>query len=163
LGIEEAILETSSFHKIAGISETVNTQIKFFEKNQELYPTLFETTAAVEYTKVIKEKIGEVINRFGEVKDEASPTLLATRRAMNNVKGKINSSFTSALSRYNEYGYLDEIRESVVENIRVLAVKAMYRKKVKGSILGNSKTGSIVYIQPEATMMHTRELNNLQY
>jgi DNA mismatch repair protein MutS2 len=50
-----------------------------------------------------------------------------------------------------------------VENIRVLAVKAMYRKKVKGSILGNSKTGSIVYIQPEATMMHTRELNNLQY
>jgi len=163
LGIEEAILETSSFHKIAGISTTVNTQIKFFVKNQELYPALFETTAAVEYTKVINEKIGEVINRFGEVKDEASPTLLATRRAMNNVKGKINSSFTSALSRYNEYGYLDEIRESVVENIRVLAVKAMYRKKVKGGILGNSKTGSIVYIQPEATMMHTRELNNLQY
>src|SRR5690606_13672437 len=67
------------------------------------------------------------------------------------------------LSRYNEYGYLDEIKESVVENIRVLAVKAMYRKKVKGGILGNSKTGSIVYIQPEATMMHTRALNNLEY
>ena len=58
---------------------------------------------------------------------------------------------------------LDEIKESVVENVRVLAVKAMYRKKVKGGILGNSKTGSIVYIQPEATMNHTRELNNLEY
>src|SRR5690606_34843407 len=163
LGIEETILETGSFKKIAGLSDTANTQIRFFNKNQELYPCLYETTSEIEFTKAITEKIGEVINRFGEVKDEASPALLNTRRAMNNVKGKINSSFASALTRYNEYGYLDEIRESVVENIRVLAVKAMYPKKVKGSILGNSKTGSIVYIQPEATMMHTRELNNLQY
>lgn len=163
LGIEETILETGGFKKISGLSETANTQIRFFNKNQELYPCLYETTSQIEYTKVITEKIGEVINRFGEVKDEASPALLNTRRAMNAVKGKVNSSFTSALSRYNEYGYLDEIKESVVENIRVLAVKAMYRKKVKGSILGNSKTGSIVYIQPETTMMHTRELNNLMY
>lgn len=163
MGIEGTILETGSFKKIASLSETANTQIRFFNKNQELYPCLYETTSAIEFTKAITEKIGEVINRFGEVKDEASPALQATRRAMNVVKGKINSSFASAITRYNEYGYLDEIKESVVENIRVLAVKAMYRKKVKGSILGNSKTGSIVYIQPEATMMHTRELNNLQY
>ncbi|UJH91621.1 DNA mismatch repair protein MutS [Antarcticibacterium sp. 1MA-6-2] len=163
LGIDEAVLELGGFRKITALSDTANTQIKFFNKFQELYPTLYETTAPVEYTKVITEKIGEVINRFGEIKDEASPALLQTRRSMNAVKGKINSSFTAALSKYNEYGYLDEIRESVVENVRVLAIKSMYRKKVKGSILGNSKTGSIVYIQPEATMMHTRELNNLEY
>lgn len=163
LGIEDAVLELGGFRKITSLSDTANMHIKFFNKFQELYPSLYETTETVEYTKAITEKIGEVINRFGEIKDEATPTLLQTRRAMNAVKGKINSSFTAALSKYNEYGYLDEIRESVVENVRVLAVKAMNRKKVKGSILGNSKTGSIVYIQPEATMMHTRELNNLEY
>ncbi|MCM4158858.1 DNA mismatch repair protein MutS [Antarcticibacterium flavum] len=163
LGIEEVVLELASFRKIAAISNTANTQIKFFNKFSELYPALHETTAEVEYTKAITDKTGEIINRFGEIKDEASPLLQQTRRAMNAVKGKINSSFTAALSRYNQYGYLDEIRESVVENVRVLAVSAMHRKKVKGSILGNSKTGSIVYIQPEATMMHTRELNNLEY
>ncbi len=124
---------------------------------------LYETTEPIEYTKAITEKIDEVINKYGEVKDEATPLLLNTRRAMNAVKGKINTSFGSALTTYNGYGYLDEIKESVVENVRVLAVKAMYRKKVKGGILGNSKTGSIVYIQPEATMNHTRELNNLEY
>ena len=46
---------------------------------------------------------------------------------------------------------------------RVLAVLAMYRKKVKGSILGNSKTGSIAYIEPEATLRYSRELNALEY
>lgn len=163
LGIEEAVLELGSFRKISALSDTANTQIKFFNKFSELYPALHETTAEVEFTKAITDKTGEIINRFGEIKDEASPLLHQTRRAMNAVKGKINSSFTAALSRYNQYGYLDEIRESVVENVRVLAVSAMHRKKVKGSILGNSKTGSIVYIQPEATMMHTRELNNLEY
>ncbi|MFN4763978.1 endonuclease MutS2 [Gillisia sp. Q332] len=163
LGIEGSILEMGSFKKISGLSETANTQIRFFNKFQELYPGIYETTEAVEYTKVITEQIDEIFNRFGEVKDEATPLLQKTRRAMNGVKGKINSSFVSALSTYNQYGYLDEIRESVVENVRILAVKAMYRKKVKGSIMGNSKTGSIVYIQPEATLNHTRELNNLEY
>ncbi|CAM4297781.1 endonuclease MutS2 [Gillisia limnaea] len=163
LGIEDSMLEIGSFKKISSLSETANIQLRFFNKFQELYPGIYETTEPVEYTKVITEEIDEIFNRFGEVKDEATPLLQKTRRAMNGVKGKINSSFASALSTYNQYGYLDEIRESVVENIRVLAVKAMYRKKVKGSIMGNSKTGSIVYIQPEATLNHTRELNNLEY
>jgi hypothetical protein len=39
----------------------------------------------------------------------------------------------------------------------------MYRRKVKGSILGSSKTGSIAYIEPEATLRYSRELNNLEY
>ena len=36
-------------------------------------------------------------------------------------------------------------------------------KKSKGTILGNSKTGSIAYIEPETTLKYTRELNNLEY
>lgn len=104
-----------------------------------------------------------MVDRFGEIRDDASPLLQQTRTDINHTRGKINSSFASALSQYSGYGYLDEIRESIVDNVRVLAVTAMHRRKVKGSILGNSKTGSIVYIQPEATMQHQRELNNLQY
>ena len=163
LGIENAVLEIGGFRKISSLSQTVNDQLRFFNKFKELYPSLYKTTEEVEYTKVLIERIDEVIDRFGDVKDNASPLLLNTRRAMNLVKGQINSSFTNALSKYSGYGYLDDIKESVVDNIRVLAVSAMHRKKVKGGILGNSKTGSIVYIQPEATLNHTRELNNLEY
>ena len=163
LKIEDTMLEASGLRKISGISETVNTQIKYFRKFSEIYPALHETTSAVEFTPVLVEKINKIVDRFGEVKDEASPLLEETRRKINKVKGQINASFGSALTHYNNLGYLDDIKESVVENIRVLAVKAMYRRKVKGGILGNSKTGSIVYIQPEATHNHTRELNNLVY
>jgi DNA mismatch repair protein MutS2 len=40
------------------------------------------------------------------------------------------------------------IKESFVQNRRVLAVLSMYRK-VKGSILGSSKQEGIAYIEPE--------------
>ncbi|MBO2545105.1 DNA mismatch repair protein MutS [Salegentibacter sp. BDJ18] len=163
LEIEDSILEIGSFRKIASLSETVNTHIKFFRKFEEYYPSLFETTSEVEYTTEIVDSIGAVINKFGELKDDATPHLQQIRRSINQVKGQINSSFAKALTTYHSYGYLDEIRESVVENVRVLAVTAMHRRKVKGGILGNSKTGSIVYIQPEATYQYTRELNNLEY
>tara|TARA_R110000744_G_scaffold2902_10_gene11561 strand:+ start:503 stop:2191 length:1689 start_codon:yes stop_codon:yes gene_type:complete len=79
------------------------------------------------------------------------------------VKGKINQSFATALNTYHASELLDEIRESVVDNRRVLAVKSMYRKKVKGAVMGTSKTGSIVYIEPEATLRYSRELGNLEF
>ena len=39
----------------------------------------------------------------------------------------------------------------------------MYRRKVKGGIMGSSKTGSIVFIEPEATLNFSRELQNLVF
>lgn len=163
LGIEDTILEAPGFKRISSISETVNTQVRYFQKYKELYPSLHETTSEVEYTTVLIERTNKVIDKFGEIRDDASPLLGDVRRKIGHVKGQINSSFGKAMTHYQNLGYLDDIRESVVENIRVLAVKAMYRRKVKGGILGNSKTGSIVFIQPEATFMHTRELSNLEY
>ena len=60
-------------------------------------------------------------------------------------------------------GFLDDIKETVVDNQRVLAVKAMYRRKVSGSLLGSSKSGGIVYIAPQATLAYSREYQNLVY
>ncbi|MDR5590299.1 endonuclease MutS2 [Christiangramia sp. SM2212] len=163
LGIEGSVIEIGGFRKMASITETVNSHLKYFKKFREHYPALSETVAHIEFDLTLTDKINGVIDRFGEMKDDASPLLQNLRRSINSVKGKINSSFNSALSTYQSYGYLDEIRESVVENVRVLAVSSMHRRKVKGGIMGNSKTGSIVYIQPEATYQFTRELNNLEY
>lgn len=39
----------------------------------------------------------------------------------------------------------------------------MHRRRVKGSVLGSSKTGSIVYIEPQETEQYSRELSHLIY
>ncbi len=163
LAIEDSFLEVGSFRKIATLSETVNTLLLFFKKFHDYYPKLNERAIQIEYTKIIIQKVDEIIDKYGEIKDNASVELAHIRREINLVRGKVNQSFGQALSQYNSLGYLDEIRETIVENRRVLAVLAMYRRKVKGSILGSSKTGSIAYIEPEATLRYSRELNNLEY
>lgn len=163
LRIENTYLETHSLKKLVSISITSNDIILFFKKFEEYYPNLNEYASNIEVTKAIIEKVDSVVDRFGDVKNNASILLHEIRQSIGRLKGKINSSFTSALNTYHNLEYLDDIRESVVDNKRVLAVKAMYRRKVKGAIMGGSKTGSIVYIEPETTLQHTRELNNLEY
>jgi DNA mismatch repair protein MutS2 len=163
LAIEDSFLEVGSFRKLATLSETVNVLLLFFKKFHEYYPKLNEKASQIKFTKIIIQKIDEVVDKYGIIKDNASPELIHIRREMSTVRGKVNQSFGTALSQYNSLGYLDDIKESIVENRRVLAVLAMYRRKVKGSILGSSKTGSIAYIEPEATLKYSRELSNLEY
>ena len=163
LKIENTYLEVYSLKKIVAMSNTVNDIVIFLNKFQEYYPALNAFSSHIEVTKEIIEKVDAIVDRFGDIKDNASSLLFELRQSINKIKGKINASFATALNTYHNLEYLDDIRESVVENKRVLAVKAMYRRKVKGSIMGGSKTGSIVYIEPETTLQHTRELNNLEY
>jgi len=163
LGIDDSFLEAVSFQNIATLSDTVNTLLKFFKKFKEYYPALYTFSLAIEYTKVIIENIAEIINRFGEINDNATAQLKLIRKEINTIRGQIGTSFTKALNHYAKHDFLDDIRESVIDNQRVLAVQAMHRRKIKGTILGNSKTGSIVFIAPEATLKLSRELQNLHY
>ncbi|PWL38828.1 DNA mismatch repair protein MutS [Flagellimonas aquimarina] len=163
LKIENTTLEISGFRRIGGICKTVGLHQKFFKKFKEYYPLLFASTEELEVNTEVPISIDNVIDKFGEIRDDASDELRRVRMEINEVRGKINQSFGVALSRCQSLDFLDDIRESVVENRRVLAVKAMHRKKVKGTMMGSSKTGSIVYIVPETTLNFVRELSNLEF
>ncbi len=163
LKIENTTLEISGFRRIGNICKTIALHQKFFKKFKEYYPLLFASTEKLEANTEIPTSIDNVIDKFGEVRDDASDELRNIRMQINEVRGKINQSFGVALARCQSQDFLDDIRESVVDNRRVLAVKAMHRKKVKGTMMGSSKTGSIVYIVPETTLNFVRELSNLEF
>ena len=163
LKIENSVLEVNAFRNIAVASQTFNTLLLFLKKFKTYYPYLYQLGSEIEVNKEIKKEIDNVIDRFGEIRDNASDNLYTLRKQIQALKGKISQSFNKALTHYQNLDYLDDIRESVVENKRVLAVKAMHRRKVKGGIMGSSKTGSIVFIEPEATLNFSRELQNLVF
>ncbi|CAM1363376.1 Endonuclease MutS2 [Tenacibaculum litoreum] len=163
LTIENSFLETDGFLKVSAVSETVNEQKKFLKKFQTYYPTLFALSDEIEFTTIIVDSIKKIITPYGEVADNASSALKQIRKEIGSVRGKISESFSRALSKNIASGYLDDIKETVVDNQRVLAVLAMHRRKIKGSLLGSSKSGNIVYIAPQATLAYSRELQNLLY
>ena len=163
LAIENSFLETAAFLKIAATSLTVNELIKFFKKFQLQFPTFYTRSQKIEFTTYINDEIKKIIDISGEVKNNASPVLKQIRRDINSIRGKIGASFSSALSKSVAAGYLDDIKETIIDNQRVLAVSAMHRRKVSGSLLGSSKSGNIVYIAPQATLAYSREFQNLVY
>ncbi|MEE9409264.1 MAG: DNA mismatch repair protein MutS [Polaribacter sp.] len=163
LAIENSFIETDAYLKIATTSLTVNELIKFFKKFQVQFPTFFKLSQKIEFTTSVDDEIKKIIEISGEVKNNASQALKQIRKDINHVRGKIGASFSSALSKSIASGYLDDIKETVVDNQRVLAVSAMYRKKVAGSLLGASKSGNIVYIAPQATLSYSREYQNFIY
>ena len=163
LKIENSTIEIEGFRKISNTNYTVNKLIKFFKKFKRYYPALHSMTSHIEFDEKPKKKISSVIDNYGNIHNNASEKLFSVRKEIGIVKSKIGKTFQDALKYYNSTDYLDDIKESFVDNRRVLAVKSSYRRKVNGTIIGSSKTGSIVYIAPEETMKYSLELNNLEF
>lgn len=161
--IENSQLDIESFRKIKVVVELTISHIKYLKKFKEYYKNIFLLVEFLEVEKNIITEINSVIDKFGLIKDNASIDLLEIRKGINTTKSKIRQSFSTALNSYNASGYLDEIKESTIDNRRVLAVKAMYRRKVKGQMMGSSKTGIIVYIEPQETLVQSRKLQDFLY
>lgn len=158
--IENFRLENKSFAKIKNITEQIGRLKKFFATFSETFTKLFDEIRYIEFHKEITEKIDQVFNRFGEVKNDASPSLKAIRTEIQLARKSIDENFNRSLNTYADL--LEDIRETIMEDQRVLAVKSGYKKRVPGRILGISKTGSITFIQPDSVVRHYFRLRENQ-
>ena len=160
--IENFRLENAAFIKIKNLTEQIGKLQKFFPSLAETFPILLEEVMQLDFKKEIVDKIDKVFNRFGEVKSEASPILKSLRTEIQHAKKHIQENFSKTLSHLSSTDILDEIKETVIDDQRVLAVKSGFKKRVPGRVLGVSKTGSITYIQPESVSRHYFKLREAE-
>ncbi len=156
--IENFRLDNAAFLKIKSLTEQIARLQKFYPVYENLFLHLNSDVKDLEYRKEIVDKIDKVFNRFGEVKSDSSPILKTLRADISHAKKAIQENFNRALTALTSTDYLDDIKESIVDDQRVLAVKSGYKKRVPGRVLGLSKTGSITYIQPESVVKHQFKL-----
>ncbi len=156
--IENFRLDNAAFLKIKSLTEQIARLQKFYPVYEDLFFHLNTDVRILEYRKEIIDKIDKVFNRFGEVKSDSSPILKTLRSDISHAKKAIQENFNRALTALTNTDYLDNIRESIMDDQRVLAVKSAYKKRVPGRVLGLSKTGSITYIQPESVVKHQFKL-----
>ncbi len=163
LSIENAFIEPDKLLIIANAVDILNELKRFFIKHAQYFPRLLEEIESLKIQPEISKLIRKIINQYGDLKDEASPELKKIRKNIYSLQQDILQHFSQEKRKYDKLGYLSDIKESILENRNVLAVSAAYRKKVKGSILGTSKTGSIVFIEPEAINALQKQLFSLRY
>lgn len=131
--------------------------------NKPLYPELKKEFDDLVCFPVIEKEIERCINKFGEVKDNASPELADVRRAISSANGSIERSMRRVLDRMAADGIVDKDASPTMRDGRlVLPVAAGLKRRVNGIVHDESATGKTVFIEPAEVVEAGNRLRELQ-
>lgn len=162
LPIRNAVLSLEGYVRISRASELVNSFLVFFNKREKDFPLLFSLFGNNYYTEDIINSINKVFDRSGNVKDDASKLLFEIRQKIKSVIIQINRNFDKELRRLEKENVLGDTRESFVNDRRVLTILSTHKRKISGTVVGSSKTGSLTFIEPQVNIELNNELELLQ-
>ncbi len=156
LPVKNAVLSQDGFSKIAILSELVNAIITFFDKREQEFPLLNGLLKEVYFTTELIVAIEKVFDRQWNIKDDASKLLNEIRNEMKVLRNQINRNFDKEVRKLAKDNILGDTKETFHNDRRVLTILASHKRQVSGNVVGSSKTGSLVFIEPQANI----ELNN---
>lgn len=157
LGIDGAVLNEEQLTAIRKLAENMKQLFHWFDNERKVvHPALFKVIAGSYYEKAIAEMINDVLDEYGNVKDNASKELAQIRISLARKRAELRRVFDRVISKWNKSGYVSDIEEAFLNGRRVVAVHAEYKRQVKGILLGESDTRKTSFIEPEETI----ELNN---
>ncbi len=133
-------------------------------RGAELYPRLRELSAGVEGFPGIVQEIDRLIDRFGQVKDTASPGLHEVRRAIREREGQAAKRLQQVLAAAKSAGIVEaDAQLSIRDGRAVIPVAAANKRKLQGFIHDESATGRTFYVEPVEVVEINNELRELEY
>ncbi|ASS49746.1 MAG: DNA mismatch repair protein MutS [Candidatus Fluviicola riflensis] len=158
LPIKNAVLQQEGFVRIVRASDLVNSLLHFFDKRSLDFPELTALLTDVYHTRELIDSIEKVFDRKGQIKDDASPELMRIRQQIGVLRNQINRNFDKEMRKWLKEGMLGETKEAFVNERRVLTVMSSHKRKIGGSVVGSSKTGSLTFIEPAVNVPLNNEL-----
>lgn len=161
LPIKNAVLTLEGYIRIIRASELVNALVYFFDKRTTDFPLLFQLVESAYFTTEIIDAIEKVFDKTGNVKDDASKLLSEIRQSIKVIRNQINKNFDKEIRKLTKENVLGDTREAFVNDRRVLTIVSTYKRKVPGTVVGSSKTGSLTFIEPQVNIKLNNELELL--
>lgn len=149
---------------LASISEVKN----FFTRSDEdgvtpLYPELKREFEGLVSFPAAEREIDRCVNKFGEIKDNASPELTEIRKSISAANGSIARAMRRVLDRVAAEGLIDKDTAPAMRDGRmVLPVSSAMKRHVNGIIHDESATGKTVFIEPAEVVEAGNRLRELQ-
>jgi DNA mismatch repair protein MutS2 len=157
LTIPGAVLTGDQFVQIRKLALSIQTVFRWFDRARRIaYPALVKVIDETYYEKAILEMLDEVLDEYGNVKDNATEELQTIHIGLFKKRNELRRVFDRVVARLNKAGYAADIDESFSNGRRVVAVFSEFKRQIKGILHGESDTRKTAYIEPEETI----ELNN---
>lgn len=158
LSIPGSVLNAEELQLIRKLAESMEKLFRWFDaERREAFPALSKVISQTYYEKLIAELISEVLDEYGQIRDNASEDLKTIRMSLFRKRNELRRLFEKIVAKLNKQGYLAEIEESFMSGRRVLAVLAEQKRTVKGILHGESDSRKTAFVEPEETI----ELNNI--
>ncbi len=134
---------------------------RFFDRAGDdgsyLYPNLARLAKNMQAFPEIVAEASRILDKNGNIKDNASPLLQELRRAIANATASINGLLRKVINAGREAGYLDkDTTPSMRDGRLVIPVSPMHKRKLRGIVHDESATGRTIFIEPEEVV----ETNN---
>ncbi len=145
--------------------QTLNGIVAFLRRNEEnpKYPSLLALASEVTTFPEVTKRIDAILDKFGQVKDNASPRLSEIRRELTSTMNGISRTLNMILRKAQAEGYVDkDVSPSVRDGRLVIPVDPAYKRKVKGIVHDESASGKTVFIEPSEVVEANNRIRELE-
>ncbi len=168
LRIEGTYLDEPDLFNLKRSLETIHEIIVFLSPKQEddepLYPALFELTKDIQVFPHLARKIDTLLDKFGRIKDTASPRLGEIRRELSSTMNSVSRSLNAILRTAQSEGFVEkDVAPTMRDGRLVIPVAPTFKRKIKGIVHDESASGKTVFIEPAVVVEannRVRELEN---
>ena len=130
---------------------------RFFSTlDKSKYPLLSAESALTSQVATLNA-IDRILDRYGKMRDNASPELARIRKEISASQGSVSRALNAILRQAQAEGILDkDTTPTLREGRLVLPVPPAYKRKIGGIVHDESATGKTVFIEPQQVV----EVNN---
>ena len=128
-----------------------------------LFPALRREVEAMMSFPLLVSAISSAVNKFGEVKDTASPELYSIRESIRRAAGSMQRAMRRVVDAAVARGIVDkEVSPSIRDGRMVLPVSAGNKREISGIVHDESATGKTVFIEPAEVVEAGNRLRELE-
>jgi len=133
------------------------------EDDKPLYPALKKLTEDITCFPTIIERIDNILNKFGKIKDNASPELKAIRDNLAYTKRSISISLHRILQKARDNGYVEkDVSPTFRDGRLVIPIAPALKRKIKGIVHDESASGKTVFIEPAEVVEANNRVRELE-
>ena len=158
ISIEGMFIEETELFNLRRSLDTIGKIVMFFnEKEEEEYFYLKDLAKDVFTFRDIIRMIDRILDKFGHIKDDATPELKNIRQSILSLQSNISKTISSIMRIAQENGFVEkETKPAIRDGRLVIPVNPSFKRKIRGIVHDESATGKTVYIEPEEAV----EINN---
>ena len=146
--------------------QTIHDIIRFFQPDKDgeiKYPALTALAGDILVFPQLVGRIDTILDKFGKVKDSASPELQTIRREMTITMSNISRNLQSILRTAQSEGVVDkDVTPTMRDGRLMIPVAPAFKRKIKGIVHDESASGKTVFIEPESVVEANNRIRELE-